>query len=72
MTEPAEVTEDVTHGVTDASGEQFELVSGWGRTPVSASRVVRAATRDDLASAGKAAPSRSGWTQLARVEALRG
>jgi decaprenylphospho-beta-D-ribofuranose 2-oxidase len=45
-------------GAVGESGEHLELVSGWGRTPVSASRVVRAATRDELASAGKTAGPR--------------
>jgi decaprenylphospho-beta-D-ribofuranose 2-oxidase len=45
-------------GVPGEPGEQLELVSGWGRTPMSASRVVRAETRDDLASAGKTAGPR--------------
>lgn len=39
-------------------GDGRELVTGWGRTPVSASRVVRAASRDDLASAAKHAGPR--------------
>jgi decaprenylphospho-beta-D-ribofuranose 2-oxidase len=53
MTQPADESDDST----DAEVE-VELVSGWGRTPVSASRVVRAATRDELASAGKTAGPR--------------
>lgn len=32
--------------------DQFELLSGWGGTPVSASRVIRPNDRDDLAKAG--------------------
>jgi decaprenylphospho-beta-D-ribofuranose 2-oxidase len=61
MTEPADdkpSDDRVDEGVDDEQGERFELVSGWGRTPVSASRVVRATTRDDLASAGKTAGPR--------------
>jgi decaprenylphospho-beta-D-ribofuranose 2-oxidase len=41
-----------------APAEGLELVSGWGRTPTSASRVVRPANRDELASAGKQAGPR--------------
>jgi decaprenylphospho-beta-D-ribofuranose 2-oxidase len=50
------MTEHAAH--LDGSDEGLELLSGWGRTPVSASHVVRAVNRDDLASAGKVAGPR--------------
>lgn len=52
------MSEHAGDALGDRSGDELELVSGWGRTPVSASRVVRAATRDDLASAAKGAGPR--------------
>ena len=41
-----------------SGGDGWELVNGWGRNPTSASHVVRPRTRDELASAAKAAGPR--------------
>jgi decaprenylphospho-beta-D-ribofuranose 2-oxidase len=45
-------------GAADVHGDDMELVSGWGLTPVSASHVVQPASRDEMASAAKGAGPR--------------